>query len=82
MLALQQGLNPGQTAAFVFSSSIFVGVAPDIEEGQQLNSEVLSQINTEISLEGISSADIVLTGGGDGSGSQPYRFTLENVVGA
>ena len=37
----------------------------------------LAQINTEISLIGIASADLVLTGGGD---SQPYQFTLENVV--
>jgi hypothetical protein len=39
----------------------------------------MSQINTEISLLGISSADIVMTGGGPGSSSTPFTFSLQNV---
>jgi hypothetical protein len=37
-------------------------------------------VNTEISLEGIASADIVMTGGGSGSSAQPFVFSLQNVV--
>ena len=45
-----------------------------------MNSAILGDINTEISLLGISRADIVMRGGGAGAGSTPLSFTLENVV--
>jgi hypothetical protein len=35
--------------------------------------------DTELSLYGISSADIVMTGGGPGPNSTPFQFTLQNV---
>ena len=35
--------------------------------------------DTELSLLGISSADIVMTGGGPGPNSTPFSFTLANV---
>lgn len=81
LLAVRQGLTPGQMASFVFSTSIFVGVVPpEITEGQIITGDTLSDINTEISLAGIASADVVLTGGGSGSDALSYRFVLENVV--
>jgi hypothetical protein len=36
-------------------------------------------VNTQISLLGISSADIVMTGGGPGPESPPFIFSLANV---
>jgi hypothetical protein len=36
------------------------------EQGRMMNSPIISQINSELSLLGISSADIVMTGGGPG----------------
>ena len=45
-----------------------------------MNSAILSDINTELSLLGIQSADIVMTGGGAGPQATPFEFTLENVV--
>jgi len=58
-----------------------IGVASEaIEEGEWLDSARLSEINTEISLLGIVSADIVLTGGGPSSSWTPFHFSLENVV--
>lgn len=44
-----------------------------------MNSAIISQINSEINLFGISSADIVMTGGGPGKDSKPFSFTLENI---
>ena len=44
-----------------------------------MNSAIISNINTELSLLGIASADIVMTGGGPGPNSTPFQFTLENV---
>ena len=45
-----------------------------------MNSAIISNINTEISLLGIVSADIVMTGGGSGPNATAFVFTLENVV--
>jgi hypothetical protein len=45
-----------------------------------MNSAIIANANTEISLIGIASADIVMTGGGPGPSSTPYQFNLENVV--
>ncbi|MBT9441299.1 MAG: hypothetical protein IV087_05435 [Acidovorax sp.] len=45
-----------------------------------MNSAIISNINTELSLLGIASADIVMTGGGPGANSTPFAFNLENIV--
>jgi hypothetical protein len=45
-----------------------------------MNSAVISDINTELSLLGVASADIVMTGGGAGTSAAPYQFRLANVV--
>ncbi len=46
-----------------------------------MNSAIVSEINTELSLLGIASADIIMTGGGAaGQGAQPFVFNLENIV--
>jgi hypothetical protein len=44
-----------------------------------VDSAILSNINTEISLFGIASADIIMTGGGTGPDETPFVFTLTNV---
>lgn len=80
LLATKTSLESGQKAAFEFKPTIWIGVAPQIEEGSTMNSAILSNINTELSLLGVSSADIVMTGGGPGANSQPYAFNLDNVV--
>ena len=45
-----------------------------------MNSAIIGDINTEISLLGVASADIVMTGGGPGQNATAFQFTLENVV--
>ncbi len=60
-------------------TTIWIGAVSQVDEGQVMNSAILSDINTEISLLGIVSADIVTTGGGAGPTSTPFVFTLENV---
>ncbi|TSJ42059.1 hypothetical protein [Fluviicola chungangensis] len=78
--AMKSGISPSQKAVFSFTPTIWIGVVSQVEEGQVLNSAIISSVNTEISLMGIAEADIVMTGGGPGSSSTPFRFTLENVV--
>lgn len=75
-------LAPQMKASFETHPKIYIGVVSQIEEGQVMNSAILSNINTEISLLGIQSADIVMTGGGVGPNATPFKFTLENVVNA
>ena len=80
LLAIKNIVAPGQMAVFQFKPSIYIGLASQVEEGQTLNSAVLSASFTELSLFGIASADIVMTGGGAGPDATPYAFRLENVV--
>jgi hypothetical protein len=80
LLAAKTGIAPGQKAVFQFKPTIWIGVVSQVEEGQVMNSAIISQINTEISLFGLASADIVMTGGGPGANSTPFIFTLQNKV--
>lgn len=79
LLAVNTGLSPGQKAIFEFHPKIYIGVVSQIEEGEIMNAAMVSEINTEINLFGISSADIVMTGGGPGESSTGFHFNLENV---
>jgi hypothetical protein len=80
LLATKTSIAPGQKAVFEFKPAIWIGVVSQVVEGQLMNSAILSQINTEISLFGLKSANIVMTGGGPGPGSTPFTFTLQNMV--
>ncbi|MGH8780454.1 hypothetical protein [Paraburkholderia sp.] len=80
LLAKKTGVVPGQKAVFEFKPTLWVGTASQIEQGQVMNSAVISDINTELSLLGIASADIVMTGGGAGTASAAYQFRLANVI--
>lgn len=80
LLATKTSVAPGQKAVFQFKPTIWIGVVSQIEEGEVMNSAILSQINTELSLFGIKSADIVMTGGGPGPNSTPFTFTLQNIL--
>ena len=80
LLATKTNIAPGQKAVFQFKPTIFIGVASEVTEGEVLNSAIISSVNTEISLLGIASADIVMTGGGTGPNATPFVFQLENIV--
>ncbi|TDQ27928.1 hypothetical protein [Tenacibaculum caenipelagi] len=76
LLATKRGIAPAQKAVFKFTPNIYIGVVSQIEEGELMNSAIISEINTEINLFGINSADIVMTG----EGPEPFNFSLENVT--
>jgi hypothetical protein len=80
LLTAKTAVLPQQHAIFEFKPTIWIGVVEGVNEGDVLNSAILSQINTELSLTGVASADIVMTGGGPGPNSTPFTFTLENIV--
>lgn len=79
LLATKTSIAPMQKAVFEFKPTIWIGVASQIEQGQVMNSAIISNINTELSLLGIASADIVMTGGGPGPNAAPFAFSLENI---
>jgi hypothetical protein len=79
LLAQKTSIAPQQKAVFQFKPTIWIGVVSQVEQGQVINSAILSDINTEIALLGIASADIVMTGGGPGPNSTPFVFKLENI---
>lgn len=80
LLAYKTDVVPGQKAVFQFEPRIYIGVASSVEEGQVMNSAIMSSINTELNLFGITSADIVMTGGGSGPSATAFKFTIENAV--
>ncbi|MCP3944657.1 MAG: hypothetical protein GY710_24710 [Desulfobacteraceae bacterium] len=80
LLAAKTSVAPGQKAVFEFKPTIFMGVASQVTEGKVMNSAIISSVNTELSLLGIASADIVMTGGGPGKDSTPFEFNLENIA--
>lgn len=68
------------TFDFELNPTIWIGVASQTQADDIINSAILSDKNTEISLLGIKSADIVMRGGGPGETATPFVFVLENVV--
>jgi len=80
LLARSTGISPAQTSAFRFKPTIWIGVSSQIQEGDIINSAIISEVDTELNLAGIASADVVMTGGGPGPNTTPFHFTLENIV--
>jgi len=80
LLARKTSVVPQQKAVFQFKPTLWIGVVSEVVQGQAMSSAVISSVNTELSLLGIASADIVMVGGGPGADALPFTFTLENVV--
>ena len=80
LLLSKTNITPEQKVVFEFKPTIWIGVASQVNEGELVSSAAVSSLNTEISLVGITSADIVMTGGGTGSNATAFQFSLENVI--
>jgi len=80
MLAMKTSIAPQQKAVFQFKPTIWIGVTSEVVQGQVMNSAIISSINTELSLLGVASADIIMTGGGPGATSTAFQFNFANVV--
>lgn len=80
LYAQETAIAPQQKAVFQFKPAIWIGVASQVVQGEVMNEAIMSEINTEFSLLGVASADIVMTGGGPGAESTPFEFSLQNVT--
>jgi hypothetical protein len=78
LLAAKTNISPGQKAVFEFKPRIFIGAVSQIVQGQVMNSAILQNVNTEIDLLGIGSADIVISGGGGGPTASDFVFSMTN----
>jgi len=76
LLACKTGVSPGEKAVFEFKPALYVGIASQIEEGDAMNSAILTAMNQEFSLLGISTANLIMTGGGVGPNATPFVFNL------
>ncbi len=79
LLAIAPALAPGQNAAFAFRPTLWIGALANVSEGDLINPAMASSVNTELALDGIASADIIMSGGGQGDTAAPIVFTLENI---
>lgn len=80
LLGVKTSVAPQQKAVFQYKPTIWIGVASQVVQGSPFDSAVVPSRAIELSLLGIASADIVMTGGGPGPDAEPYDFTLENIV--
>lgn len=80
LMGVKKSVVPGQKAVFQYLPTLWIGVCSEVVQGLPISSAVLSYVNTELSLIGIVSADIVMTGGGPGEASTAFEFNLENIV--
>jgi hypothetical protein len=79
VIASKTTIAPGQKAVFQFQPTIWIGAVSQIDEGDVMKSAIIQTVNRELPLYGISSADIVMTGGGPDKSSTPFVFNLENI---
>lgn len=80
LLAAKVNVPPGSKANFQFLPKIFIGMVSQVEQGTVMNSNVTVQYLTELDLLGVTSADIIVSGGGAGTNATPFKFTLSNVT--
>ncbi|MFZ2407211.1 MAG: hypothetical protein WAW41_18925 [Methylobacter sp.] len=79
LLASAANVPPGSKANFQFQPTLFINAMPQVEQGSVMNPSVTVQQPTELDLTGISSADIIITGGGTGPNATAFKFALANV---
>lgn len=79
VVAMNRMIPPGQRARFQFEPIVWIGIARMVQMGRILDDLIMNNIDTQLSLLGIKSADIIMSGGG-GSPAAPYRFEFDNVV--
>jgi hypothetical protein len=80
LIATKQNVTPGSKANFQFQPKLYIGAVSHITEGAILNSNITVQYLTELNLQSVSAANIIITGGGVGTDSTPIKFTLIPLI--
>lgn len=79
LLMQRRGVAPGATASFAVEPTLFMTVCSGREVGELLPSHVFSPDAFAISLLGLRSANIVVSGAGVGPHAMPFIFQLTEV---
>jgi hypothetical protein len=79
LLWRRTSLVPQQETVFRFEPTLWIGEAPDAVRGEQVSPAVVGTVLTQLPLFGVTSADIVMTGGEPGPDSTPIAFKLSNL---
>lgn len=77
-LARKTGVSPGEESVFELLPYLYIGTCVDVEEGDVMDSDTVPRVLTKLSLLGLKSADIVMSGGGAGPNATPFVFQLDN----
>lgn len=80
LFARKTMVAPGQQAVFRFKPTLLLSACKGITESQGLEAAVMDAHTTELSLLGVASADIIMSGGGPDQHATPFRFHLENIT--
>lgn len=67
-------LTPGSIFKYKYRPNFWIQITDLESEGDP------SDANTEISVLGVKSAHVIVTGGGAGPSAMPYSFTLTNII--
>lgn len=76
LLAVTRSIKPEESVIFQFNQVLWVGIANNETEGEILSEVAQTKIHTGLNLEGVNTAEIVMTGGG----TKPLSFSLRNVT--
>lgn len=79
LLMQRPGVAPGATASFVIEPTLFLTVCSGLAVGELLPSHVFSPDAFAISLRGLRSATIVVSGAGPGRQALPFIYQLAEV---
>ncbi|KAF3998257.1 hypothetical protein [Glaciimonas immobilis] len=77
-LSLKSGVTPGDESLFELLPYLFIGTCVDVVEGDVMDSDTVQGSLTKLSLLGLKSADISMTGGGTGQLATAFVFTLDS----
>lgn len=77
-IAMKTGVTPGEESVFELQPYLYIGTCSQVDEDDVMNSDTIQGTPTKLSLLGLKSADIEMTGGGTGRDAVPFAFTLKN----
>ena len=78
LLFRMKGIVPQQKAVFEFKPTLFIAAIPYAVEGEVINTDFLPNAKAQINLQGMESADIVMSGGGSGAKATAFTFAIKN----
>lgn len=76
LLAASNRIAPKESVVFQFDQVLWVGLSDNLNQGDVMKDMTQAKFHTGLNLEGINSAEIVMTGGG----ARPLAFNLRNVT--